>query len=60
MLKKYTQIIEFRTNAVEKEFDVTDKSQAHIDRLESGILANLNLDAFTVQTIERDEPEEAK
>ena len=60
MRKKYTQIIEFATNAIEKEFDVTDKSQTHIDRLENGILQNLNLDKFTVQTIERDEPEETK
>ena len=41
-MKKYIEIIERETKKVEKRFDVSDKSERSIDRIELGMNINLN------------------
>jgi len=43
---KTLRIVEITTGKVEKEFDVTNKSERQIERMEAGILINLDVDRY--------------
>jgi hypothetical protein len=50
---KYLQIIEISTNKVEKEFDITSKSESYINNLEMGISRQLNWDLYRIAFVEK-------
>lgn len=51
---KCLQIIEIATNKVEKEFDITGKSESYIDKLEMGLARQLNWDLYRIAFVEKD------
>lgn len=51
---KYLQIIEIATNKVEKEFDITNKSEKYVDTLEMGISKQLNWNLYRIAFVEKD------
>jgi len=51
---KYLQIIEIATDKVEKEFDITGKSESCVDKLEVAVSMQLNWDLYRIAFIEKD------
>ena len=51
---KYLQIIEIATNKVEKELDLTGKSESYILTLEMGLARQLNWDLYRIDFVEKD------
>lgn len=52
-MKKVIQIIEYKTEDVVKEIDVTGKSQSQIDKIERGLNRNLNHDEYYTSEVEK-------
>ena len=52
---KYIEIVEYGDNQVAKRMDVSHKSDRMIEKIEDGIMINLNHDEFYVQSVETDE-----
>ena len=53
-MKRVLQITEFVTQKVVKEVDVTGRSENSIERIERGMLINLNRDKYYVQAAVRE------
>ena len=53
IMKKVIQIIEYKTEDVVKEIDVTGKSQSQIDKIERGLNRNLNHDEYYTSEVEK-------
>jgi len=51
-MKKYLQIIHKKSEIVIKRFDVTDKTERSIDRLEDAVNINLNHNEYKTDTKE--------
>lgn len=51
-MKKYLEITDAKTKEVIKRMDVTDKSERHIERIEMGILMQMNRDKYYVGEVE--------
>ena len=46
--KRYLNVVEIGTNKIVKSIDVTGKSERAIERIERGMLINMNTDKFYV------------
>ncbi len=54
-MKKFVQIVEFATGKCVHQIDVTGNSDSHVERIERGVLRNLNTQSFYVEVVEREE-----
>jgi hypothetical protein len=48
---KYIEIVEFKTKYIVKRIDVSLKTESQIEKIESGILINMDTDDYYVDTV---------
>ena len=52
--KRVLRVVKTSTDEVVKEFDVSDKTERQIEKLEAGLLINLNHDEFYISDSKHD------
>lgn len=54
-MKTVIQVISFETDEVVKEIDVTNQSETNRDKVEMGLMRNMDLERFYTQIVEVEE-----